>query len=74
MRLARVLAMSIDLALAAGSAKAERLVSTLSNDTVQITSSFDGETLSLFGNIEPEAGSAQQFVSGDARFVKRNTR
>lgn len=69
MRLARVLAMGIALALAAGNAKAERLVSTLSNDTVQITSSFDGETLSLFGNIEPEAGSAQQFVEGPFHVV-----
>jgi uncharacterized protein (TIGR02186 family) len=64
MRRARLLAAGIALALATGSATAERLVSTLSNDTVQITSSFDGETLSMFGNIEPEAGSEQKFVEG----------
>jgi uncharacterized protein (TIGR02186 family) len=33
---------------------AERLYSTVSNSTVQITSSFDGATLSLFGTIEPD--------------------
>ena len=38
---------------------AETLVSTLSNTTVLITSSFDGATLSLFGSIEPDAGAAE---------------
>jgi uncharacterized protein (TIGR02186 family) len=38
---------------------AERLYTTVSNSTVQITSSFDGATLSLFGTIEPdEPGTA----------------
>jgi uncharacterized protein (TIGR02186 family) len=37
-------------------ARAEQLVSTVSNPNVAITSSFDGETLSLFGNVEPDDG------------------
>lgn len=35
---------------------AARLVSGVSNDTIQITSSFDGERLTFFGTIAPEAG------------------
>jgi uncharacterized protein (TIGR02186 family) len=35
-------------------AYAERLVAALSNTTVSITSSFAGETLTLFGTIEPD--------------------
>jgi uncharacterized protein (TIGR02186 family) len=38
--------------LVATIARAEDLVSTVSNDNVAITSSFDGETLSVFGNVE----------------------
>lgn len=38
-------------------ASAARLVSQISNDTVEITSSFDGERMSFFGSIEPDAGS-----------------
>lgn len=45
--------------LAAAPAAAETLVSTLSNTTVLITSSFDGATLSLFGSIEPDTGEAE---------------
>lgn len=45
------------LVFAALPAQAERLVSSLSNDTVQITSSFSGERLTFFGTIVPEAGS-----------------
>ncbi len=42
----------------ASAAKAETLVSTVSNPNIAITSSFDGETLSLFGNVEPDDGKA----------------
>jgi uncharacterized protein (TIGR02186 family) len=45
-------------------AQAERLVSGVSRPEVLITSSFDGETLTLFGNIEPEAGAAGTAISG----------
>lgn len=47
------------LVFAALPAHAERLVSSLSNDTVQITSSFSGERLTFFGTIVPEAGSSE---------------
>ncbi len=38
----------------AAPAGAEKLASTVSNSNVQITSSFDGTVLSLFGTIEPD--------------------
>jgi uncharacterized protein (TIGR02186 family) len=41
----------------AGNAKAERLVASLSNHRVAITSNFAGEELVLFGAIEPDAGT-----------------
>jgi uncharacterized protein (TIGR02186 family) len=47
------------LMMAATPAGAETLVSTLSNPSVLITSSFDGATLSLFGSIEPDAASPE---------------
>ena len=57
--------LAITLILAAvAPAKAERLVSTLSNTSIQITSSFAGEVLTLFGNIEPNAGQADEVVQG----------
>lgn len=37
-----------------GPAAAEKLASTVSSSTVQVTSSFEGTTLSLFGTIEPD--------------------
>jgi len=46
----------------AATARAEDLVSTVSNANVAITSSFDGESLSLFGNVEPD--DAQPAVKG----------
>lgn len=46
------------LIILAGPAAAERLVSTVANPQVLITSSFDGATLSLFGSIEPDEGGA----------------
>ena len=49
------LLLALAVLLAATPAGAEKLVSTVSSSNVQITSSFDGATLSLFGNIEPDA-------------------
>lgn len=43
-------------------AQAARLVSQLSNDTVEITSSFDGERMNFFGSIEPDAGESAPIV------------
>ncbi|WEK03322.1 MAG: TIGR02186 family protein [Candidatus Devosia phytovorans] len=41
-------------------AQAARLVSQVSNDNVEITSSFDGERLTFFGTIVPDAGSTER--------------
>src|SRR5271166_2456455 len=55
----RRLALILAFALLAGTpARAERLVVSLSNHRVAVTSSFVGENLVLFGTIEPEAGKA----------------
>lgn len=48
----RALLLALTMAIIAGPAGAEKLVSTLSSQQVLITSSFDGATLSLFGSIE----------------------
>ncbi|MGB3336902.1 MAG: TIGR02186 family protein [Devosia sp.] len=50
-------------------AHAQRLVSQISNDTVEITSSFSGERLSFFGTIVPDAGSEEKFVTGPFHVV-----
>jgi uncharacterized protein (TIGR02186 family) len=62
--IARLLAALLLLSFAAPAAQAERLVSAVSRTVVAITSSFAGETLTLFGNIEPEVGAEQRFVEG----------
>ena len=50
-------------------AGAEQLVSQVSSEEVAITSSFAGQTLTIFGSIEPEAGSEQKFVEGPYHVV-----
>jgi uncharacterized protein (TIGR02186 family) len=50
----RQLILALLLVLTASPAGAEKLASTVSNSNVQITSSFDGTVLSLFGTIEPD--------------------
>jgi uncharacterized protein (TIGR02186 family) len=50
-------------------AAAERLVSKVSRDEVAITSSYTGETLTLFGSIEPEAGSTAKYVEGPFHII-----
>lgn len=50
----KALLLAAILALAAAPADAEKLVSTVSNTNVQVTSSFDGTTLSFFGNVESD--------------------
>jgi uncharacterized protein (TIGR02186 family) len=52
------------LALSAEAARAERVVSSVSNSDISISSSFDGETLTLFGNVEPEIGATGTQVRG----------
>ena len=48
---------------------AERLFSSVSTETVQVTSSFDGERLTFFGTVAPDAGAAQKFVEGPFHVV-----
>ncbi|QYO77353.1 TIGR02186 family protein [Devosia salina] len=50
-------------------AAAERLVSSVSTETVEITSSFDGERLTFFGSIAPDAGAEQRYVEGPFHVV-----
>jgi uncharacterized protein (TIGR02186 family) len=54
----RIVCMLVLVAVACGArpAAAERLVVSLSNHRVQITSNFAGEDLVLFGTVEPNAG------------------
>ena len=56
-------------ALAAPPVQAEKLVATVSHDEVAISSNFVGETLTLFGNVEPETGAEQKFVEGPFHVV-----
>ena len=65
----RLLALLVLLLAAIVPARAERLVSQLSNDSVEITSSFAGERMSFFGTIAPDAGSEQKFVEGPYHVV-----
>lgn len=65
-RLALALLMLLGVAAPAA---AERLVSKVSRDEVSITSSFQGELLTLFGSIEPAAGSEQRYVEGPFHIV-----
>ncbi len=62
-------ALAVAFVLAAGPARAEKLVSVLSNTTIQVTSSFAGETLTLFGNVEPDPGSGTPFVEGPFHII-----
>lgn len=50
-------------------AQAARLVSQVSNDSVEITSSFDGERMTFFGTIMPDAGSPDKTVEGPFQVV-----
>lgn len=55
--------------LLTGAGFAQRLVSALSSPEVSIDSSFAGETMSLFGNVEPEFGSDKKYVEGPFQIV-----
>jgi uncharacterized protein (TIGR02186 family) len=66
----RALALALALLLAAiAPANAERLVSTLSNTSIQITSSFAGEVLTMFGNVEPNTGETDEVLKGPFHVV-----
>ena len=47
----------------------DRLLSTLSNDTIEITSSFSGERMTFFGSVAPDVGSPQKYVEGPFNVV-----
>jgi uncharacterized protein (TIGR02186 family) len=53
-----MLIVTVIVAAAAGPASAERLVVSLSNHRVAVTSSFVGEELVLFGTVEPDPATA----------------
>lgn len=57
------------LCLGATQTRAEKLVTGVSTDAVSITSSFDGEALTMFGSIEPETGSTDKFVTGPYQVI-----
>lgn len=65
----RALLLALAVVTVAMPAQAQRMVSTVSREQVAITSSFDGETLTFFGNIEPEAGAAGEPVVGPFHIV-----
>ncbi len=50
-------------------ASAARLISGISNDSVEITSSFDGERLTFYGTIAPDVGASERTVSGPFQVV-----
>lgn len=60
----RTLLTVVLLSMLALPARAERLVTSLSNDDISITSTFDGEVLTLFGNIEPDVGASEASLTG----------
>jgi uncharacterized protein (TIGR02186 family) len=65
----RWLLAAIVLLCLASPAAAERLVAQMSRSDVSITSSFSGETLTLFGSIEPAAGNANEVVKGPYHII-----
>jgi uncharacterized protein (TIGR02186 family) len=65
----RLVALLIAFALLVAPAAAQRLISGVSNDSVDITSSFDGERLTFFGTIAPAAGSGERTVEGPFQVV-----
>ena len=62
--IARFAAMALFLALAVHPAAAQRLAGALSERQIAVDSNFIGQTLTLFGNIEPEFGENAEPVEG----------
>ncbi|MGV3490460.1 MAG: TIGR02186 family protein, partial [Devosia sp.] len=60
----RIMFAIVAVLLLATPVAAERLISQVSQSEVSITSSFAGETLTLFGTIEPDVGPAATAVQG----------
>ena len=65
----RVVLWLMAVLLLAVPAQGARLVSQLSSDTVDITSSFSGERMTFFGTIAPDVGSPELTVRGPFHVV-----
>ncbi len=65
----RLLALLVLMLIGVVPAHAVRLVAQVSNDTVEITSSYVGERMTFYGSIMPDAGSPQKFVEGPFHVV-----
>lgn len=65
----RTFATIVLLLFAIDGARAEKLVQTLSNQTIQITSSFAGETISVFGSIEPDRAAGETAAPGPYQVI-----
>lgn len=63
------LLLALALLLLAAPVEAARLVSQVSNDMVEITSGFDGERMTFFGTIIPDAGAEEKYVTGPFHVV-----
>lgn len=57
------------LCLAAEPASAQRIAGALSERQIEITSNFVGQTLTLFGNVEPALGAADTPVKGPFQVI-----
>lgn len=64
MRALRVLLAVFTLVALCQAAAAQRLISTLSSQEISIDSTFSGESLTLFGNVEPDIGASGEPVEG----------
>ena len=70
----RSLLIAFAFIVAATPAHAERLATAVSRNEVSITSSFDGETLTLFGNIEPDIGSDTRVLDETYHYLNMDYR
>ncbi|MBU2533278.1 MAG: TIGR02186 family protein [Alphaproteobacteria bacterium] len=67
--IARMAVLALALSLAAAPASAQRLAGALSEYQVSVTSDFVGQTLTLFGNVEPPIGAADELVEGPFQVI-----
>lgn len=65
----RRLLLALALIAMTAPASAERLITQVSQSEVSITSSFSGQTLTMFGSIEPDAGAVLPWVQGPFHVV-----
>lgn len=67
--MSRLLALILLAFFLVNPASAARLISQVSTEVVEVTSSFSGERLTFFGNIVPDAGSDEKVVEGPFNVV-----